>query len=413
MTEFLNLNDDCLEHVFRFVDLKTMCAISETCKRLKEIAEGIFRRHHRYYECNIGEKENVKEAANIIRKVGQHLTDLSLTFERVDSELYLESGIGCQFLLELNCLLGDKFRTLTLYGQISSIPVLSLRLAPTFLKLEQLTISNEIEPEGYKVLFIDLPQLCPNLRVLRIECALIIAPNSKKSFQKLEVLEFMSMGPYYPTEWFQSFIQDNKQLKTLYVNNIDGEILNTSIDLTVVTKNLKDLEDLRIRTVIFENVPAAISDLKELHHLTTLVLTEYWDDAEQLNVVLGILKSITQLKHLWIGNCLHGWTPINQQSVVDIARNLKILESFECHDIECKLDTITAFVRFGRNLKRLSAELDEVVTVAFIEGLSNVRELAAGQQSPLSIHFDNTLSSDVKQVRRSSHTDFRKFFQKI
>lgn len=398
MTEFLSLNDDCVRHVFRFLDIKALCATSETCKQLKEIAEEFYKKHTSY-ECCITHAGNVKEVTKIIQKIiQQHLTKLDLTLEQVFSEFYEESGIGCQFLLQLNCLLGENFRELTLYGQIWSISL--LRLASTLFKLEKLSICCEYDETQDGVMFMDFPQLCPNLRTLRIEgCALIFAPNSIKTFKKLEALSFMSYGPYYPMDSFISLIKAKKQLKKFDIDILD-EVGNAYVDLTIVAKNLEHSEDLRIRTVLFGNLVVGIRDLKQLHQLTTLVVSEYWDDLEELSAVLDIVKTMKQLKKMRIGNCMCG-TP-SQQSVVNISKHLQILVTFESN-IECDANTVTEFVQFGRNLKRFSVQASrrEMVTLAFIENLAKVREYAAQARPPLSLYiYRAELSSDVKKVKQ-------------
>lgn len=402
MIEMLHLNDDCLGHVLLFLDLKSLCVISATCKRLEQIADGIFRRHHKYYECTIDVKEDFKEAHKVLRKIGPHLVELRLTINPVDTEFRADKSIGCQFFARLNCSLGDNFRKLSVHGKMLSIPI--ERLAPTLSKLENLMIRGiieETEDEPYTAItYVDLPQFCPNLRVLRIEdCALIFAPNPNNSFQNLEVLIFGSMGCYYPTQLFESFIQNNQRLKVLHIDNIHDNLLDPFIDLTIVAKNLKRLEDLRIRTIFFRKLRAGVRDLTGLQHLSTLAMSEYWNTPEEVNEILNILQSMTQLKTLWIDNCI-GSASINQQSIVNIAKNLRQLESFICYGMECELDTVAQIVQLGRKLKQFCVQVksEVVVTVAFIEHLANIRRLAASERSPLIISLGGE-SKDVQQVK--------------
>ncbi|KAG4069062.1 hypothetical protein HA402_008373 [Bradysia odoriphaga] len=406
--EFLDMNDDCLEHVFHFLDLKSVCTISETCKHLRRIAESCFKRH-RYYKCHIGNEVNVKEATKIIRKIGQYLSRLHLDFHPIDPEVYGENGIGCRFLSLLNSSLGERFCELELSGgEISSFPV--LRLAPTFLKLQKLTIyceygedsDDNVYGKEYAATFIDLPQLCPNLRVLSIEnCALIFAPNPNKSFRNLEALEFYSFGKYYPIALLECFFRQNKQLRKLYFDTIVDDIFSTTyIDLAIVADNLRDLEELRIRTNVFDNCVQAIRDISGMHHLTTLAISEYLDTIEDLNDILDALKTMKQLKAILIGWCFPDQIP-NQQAIINIAKELKQLEIFHV-DLQCDENTIVECVRFGRSLKRFRVEFrpDRVVTTTFIKHLAKVRESVAGSShQPLLLYFAGAkLNGDVSKV---------------
>ncbi|XP_037033631.1 uncharacterized protein LOC119072495 [Bradysia coprophila] len=400
--EFMDMNDDCQEHVFRFLDLTSVCTISDTCRQLRRIAERIFKRH-RFYKCQIGNEVNVKVSSKIIRKIGQYLRSLHLEFYPIDPEVYAANGIGCRFLSLLNVSLGQQFCELKLSGgEISSFPI--LRLAPTFLKLQKLSIYCEDSDDNsfandYAASFIDLPQLCPNLRVLSIEnCALIFAPNPNKSFRHLEALEFHSFGKYYPIALLECFLRQNKQLRRLYVDTIVYDDSSTYIDLAIVANNLRGLEELRIRTNVFDNCVQAIRDFSGMHHLTTLAFSEYLETVYELNDILDVLKTMKQLKKILIGWCFPDEIP-NQQAIINIANELKQLETFHV-DLQCDENTIIECVRFGRSLKRFCVAFrsDRVVTTTFIEHLAKMRE-SVGIYHPLLLYFTGVkLTGDVSKV---------------
>lgn len=413
--ELLAMNDDCLEHVLRFLDLKSLCSVSDTCKHLSRIAEGIFKKQ-RHYECHIGDKVNVKKACEIIRKIGPYIVALDLDFDPIDIDLYVEAGIGCRFLQFLNHSLGAKFCELKLSGDISSFPI--FKLAPTLARVQKLSICCDISDDDpyqkeYTTVSIDLPQLCPNLRQLFIEeCALIFAPNRIKSFRHLESLEFLSYGGYYPLDSLASFFKQNKQLRKLYVDNLFSDDGLTYFDMEVLAKNLTVLEDLRIRTVLFDNWVQAMRVFSEHQNLTTLVMSDYFNDVDDMNNILAIVKTMKQLKKVAIGWCFLDEVP-NQQTIIDIATELKQLESLQI-DVKCDEHTITECIRNGRNLRKfcVGCRDDRVVTTTFIKNLAKVREssVADSRNHPvLVIYFrgedlnGNVLKVEIEKILNRRH----------
>lgn len=404
MMRFLDLNNDCLEYVLEFLDLKSLVTVSETCEALRQIAENVFRKY-KYYNCVIGDnKQENEETANIIRKVGQHFIKFDLTFNMTDTTLYFDKGDGREFLAFLLKSLG-RLRELSISSEEWFIPV--IRLSPIFVHLEKLLIhkyyvhTNIITPTD--VLHVDLPSLCPNLQVLIIEaCPLIFATHPVKSFNNLVEFEFQSFGRYYPVEMFVSFIKQNKQLKKLYIDTLWDYYthVNEYIDLRDLANNLSNIEELRIQPLFFNNIPQGINDMKALSNLHTLEIRDFRDDLEGImNEILHNLTTLKFLKKLWIGSCM--CSVPDQQSIISIAIALKSLESFKCI-LVLELETIIEFVRHARSLKIICVELMSSVelTPNSIRDIAQARKLAAVQDNqPLTINiYDKELTPDLIQV---------------
>lgn len=398
MTELLDLNDDCLQYVLELLEIETIVTVSETCERLSYIAEEVFKKQ-KYYDCLIGnDEEKNKETANIIRKVGKHFIKLDLTFCVKDATFYFENEVGCTFLTLLQQSLGEKLRELSIHSEICFIPV--LRLYPNYLSLEKLTIHKSNSDITGEVFYIDLPLLCPNLQVLKIEeCPVIFAPNPMKSFNKLVEFESRAFGRYYPVDMFTSFIKQNKQLKKLYIDTLWDTYVDTYIDLSVLAKNLLNLEELRLQTLAFDNFVQGTSDMAALTNLHTLEMADFWEDLDQLNAILHSLTALKHLKHLSIGSSVVG-VP-NQQSIINIAVALKSLQSFKCN-LEFEYGTVIEFVRHGSNLEMICMELVNSVelTPNFIRKIADARKSAAGTvRQPLTINFYRKgLTNDHIQV---------------
>lgn len=407
--QLLDLNNDCLEYLLEFLDLESIVSASETCEALNQIAERVFKKY-KYYDCVIGDNEHKnQETAKIIRKVGRYLNQFDLTFNMNDSKFYFESENGAEFVTLLEKSL-QNVRELSIISEEWFTPV-SL-LSPLYAQLEKLLIhkyygiyanTNVIAPTD--VFCIDLPALCPNLKVLIIEdCPLIFAPKSVKSFKNLVELEFQSFGRYYPVDMFLSFIAQNKQLKKVYIDTIwdDDDVNNVSeyIDLRDLANNLQNVEELRVQVLFFNNLPQGISAMNGLSNLHTLEIADYWDDLEEImSELLHNLTTLKYLKQLWIGSCICSIP--DQQSIIDIAIALKSLQSFKCI-MELEYETIIEFVRRAQSLKTICVELKKNVelTPNSIRDLAVARKsVTGGKHQPLTIHFyGNELTDDFIQV---------------
>lgn len=63
-TEFLSMNDDCLEEIFTYLPLKELCSTSKVCKRLQNLAANQFKRKYKSAWTFVGYKQKHKAAVN-------------------------------------------------------------------------------------------------------------------------------------------------------------------------------------------------------------------------------------------------------------------------------------------------------------------------------------------------------------
>lgn len=77
VTTFTDLNDDCIAHMCKFLDLATLSAIADTSPRYANIATSVFNRHHKnYLRFDIGEPVDNARAFPIF---GQFMQKVRIT----------------------------------------------------------------------------------------------------------------------------------------------------------------------------------------------------------------------------------------------------------------------------------------------------------------------------------------------
>lgn len=71
--EILDLNDDCLLEIFRYLDLKSLISVDQVCSKFNDTAQIIYRQF-RHYEIHIRTEGNL--SGDILARIGPHLDSL-------------------------------------------------------------------------------------------------------------------------------------------------------------------------------------------------------------------------------------------------------------------------------------------------------------------------------------------------
>lgn len=77
MTEFMDMNDDCLEYLLTFCDAASIVVMSQTCKKLNVMSTKLFSKQTKF-SCSIVSLKYEKQVWNALRHVGQYLIELNL-----------------------------------------------------------------------------------------------------------------------------------------------------------------------------------------------------------------------------------------------------------------------------------------------------------------------------------------------
>lgn len=358
--ELLDLNVDCLLNLCPYLDAESIVAFSETCKLLKSIAEDFFQ-FKKSYTCCIGTMENEATAAKTLRKTGKYLTKIDLMFE-------LEYKSSNKLFELITGSLGRNLIELSILGEICCLP-LEL-LDPILLQLEVLTIQNLCREECCPVK-INLPNLCPNLRQLRVRGQVVFAPNHIKSFQQLKHLDVDFTTEQYPGSVFSA----NSQLKKL---NLLNRYTIHDIDINNLTFALVNLEELQLDVKLIKKPVEDLPRLNQFLHLHTLAL--YTIPSILFNDISKTLETITRLRNIELQSDLtrsDAQFSSIQDSLVRIATTLTELKSFVTVNIDWLEETIKEFVGSASNLIYFdfwSSGYNSIVEPNFIRELAATRK---------------------------------------
>lgn len=77
MLEFMELNEDCLEHILKVCHTVSLVAVSQTCKTLHRISSRVLRRRTSF-NYTITTLEQEKHAKGILHNIGRNITELSV-----------------------------------------------------------------------------------------------------------------------------------------------------------------------------------------------------------------------------------------------------------------------------------------------------------------------------------------------
>lgn len=388
--ELLDLNEDCLRYLFRFLDAEGIVAISETCTDLNNIAEDLFK-FTKLYTCYIDSIENEERAMNTMKKIGKYLDKIGLMFEgkyRSHDELFETLTKSVEKKVELSVL-----------GEMCSMPPFQI-LAPMLSQLETLTIRNTCFDKDCEDCIslktvIDLPTLCQNLRELTVCGQVLFTPNHNKSFRSLELLaaEFdFHESPH--TLFFQ-----NRQLKKLKLSNRRAIKYITVDDLNP----LVNLEELHLDVNVMELLTPEILKLSAFANLHTLWL--YSINSMDFNAMVTNLATLKQLKDISLQSQLtridSEFSPA-QESFIRIANELKELKSFVTLNIDWTSETVIEFVRQAKDLVNFDfwsgLGSNYIVTPTFIRELATTRKFTVAEtMQPLNLKM-YAMDNDLRQV---------------
>ncbi|XP_031621765.1 uncharacterized protein LOC116339836 [Contarinia nasturtii] len=372
MTEFLDLNDDCLEHIFNFCDVETTVSLSKVCKRLNALVTQIQFPKQTTFSCTIRSYECEEKARNIIEAIGKYIVTLKLC---QTSEIFL-------FYQFLGRVIGDRIRKLSIVTPHISDTSLQA-IEPVLRRLEelQLRIANtDLSDDDLALL-----TRCPNLQRLHIQWDTSFLQNTG-TWNRLEELS-LGDNEYIANDTFSEFMQNNQQLRKLKIG-----AFNCDVELKDIATYLANLEQL----VLFQNYSDlsadSILELQRLTHLKRLILRNV-----EANHFGGVVNNVTKLNFLSelqiqaeFNQCSDDeiFEP-KQKNIVKIALEMPQLQVFGISFCKLKEETIVEFIRFADNLRKIHIhDCDFMLTPDNIDAIINARKTIRNRVDPLIIFVD-------------------------
>lgn len=372
MTELLDLNDDCLEHIFNFCDVETTVSLSKVCKRLNALVTQILFPKQTVFTCTIRSYECEEKVREILESIGKYLETLKIC---QTSEIFL-------FYQFLGRIIGDRIRKLSITTPYLSDTSLQA-IEPILWRLEELELriaNTDLNDDDLALL-----TRCPNLQRLHIQWDTSFLQNTG-TWHRLEELS-LGDNEYIGNDTFSEFMQNNQQLRTLKIGayNCDVQLKDIATYLT----NLKEL-------VLFQNysdlTADSILELQRLTNLQRLILRNV-----QANDFEGIVNNATKLNHV---TELQLQAEFNQcsddeifepkhKNIVTIALEMPQLKVFGISFCKLKDETILEFLRFTDNLRKIHIhDCDFFLGPDTINAIIQMRKTIRNRVDPLVIFVD-------------------------
>lgn len=372
MTEFLDLNDDCLEHVFNLCDVDTIVNLSKVCKRLNAFVTQIQFPKQTTFTCTIRSYACEERVCEILNCIGRYLIELKIC---QTSEIFL-------FYRFLGRSIGDRIRKLSIVTPHISEASLQA-IEPLLWRLEELEFriaNTDLSDDD-----LDLLSRCPNLRRLHIQWDTSFTRNAG-NWPRLEVLS-LGDNEYIVDDTFRDFMQNNPQLRKLKIG-----AFNCDIQLNDIAQHLINLEQL----VIFQNYSDlsadSILELARLSHLKRLILRNV--EATDFEGIVNNATKLNGLTELQIqaqfDQCSDDevFEP-KQRIIINIALQMPQLQAFGISFCKLKDETILEFLRFTEHLREIHIhDCDFMLTPDNIKAIINVRSANRNRIDPLLVYVD-------------------------
>lgn len=396
MTEFLDLNDDCLERVFNLCDVETIVNVSKVCKRLNALVTQFQFPKQTTFTCNIRSYTCEERICEILNCIGKYLIELKIC---QTSEIFL-------FYRFLGRIIdAERFRKLSIRTPHLSEASLQA-IEPILWRLEELELriaNTDLDDDD-----LDLLSRCPNLRRLHIQWDTSFIQNSG-AWPRLQELS-LGDNDYISDDTFRDFMQNNPQLRKLKIG-----AFYCDIQLNDIAQHLINLKQL----VIFQNYSDlsvdSVLELAKLRHLQRLVLRNVrTSDFE------GIVNSATKLNGLIelqlqaeFDQCSDDeiYEP-EQQIIFNIALQMPQLQVFGISFCKLKVETILEFLRFVEHLREIHIhDCDFMLTPDNINAMIKIRSKHRNRIDPLLVYVD-FVDSFTHEVSHSLTIDWFSFEKK-
>lgn len=345
MTEFLDLDDNCLEHIFNFCDgdVYTIWSVSKVCKRFNALVTTVHfpkqtkLKYYGYVDDNLFKEE----FAEIMNCIGKYLVELEIGYTE---EYHLDEHVVDNTYRIIGRSVGNRIRKLVIRDStISEESMQAIR--PVLQHLEELELDLDKSRYGDSI---NLRPLCPNLRRLHIHKTFSQNTGNWPRLEELFLDELKLDRHTFMQEEILEFMQNNPQLRKLKIN---CRIFD--IQLGDIVQRLPNLYQLEYVLNMDNPSLGNILELQRLTHLKRLILR----DVETR--FGGIINNVAKLNGLVELQLQAHYDPDenyyepNPQSIIGIALKMPQLQVFGISFCRIEEETILEFLRFADNLREI------------------------------------------------------------
>lgn len=385
------LNDDCLLHVMKFLDLLDVITLSEVCRKFRELFESHLKTIRTLNFSEIRKKKlTVHETKLVTESFGRNLVNVTISSEKFFNQRVMNFIPRYLSNLKQLHLTGFKLNSLSFWirmsGMLSTLEILDLsdnsEVNESFLmslkdrksKLKVLSVAN-CNVNGKFLKYVPLIESLNISGCRHIRGALLLDFAEKnKTFKSLDISRCPNLDGNDVNEIFKR----SPQLKTLSLNNyyIDDETSQVVIPNINVLINLKNLSiqninyppcDQLLRTIFIDNRIEALNishgkltltsvyAISTMKHLRKLVMNFKSSIPEDLVDYLIKLKS---LEEVHVSGCSY-ISPVNASRLLLLPR-MKFIDVSRCYGFTNDF-IIDAFDEMNKLLwnKRLTIRVGE------------------------------------------------------
>lgn len=246
----LNLNDDCLEEVFRHLDDEMdLCAVADVCVRFRAAARAIFEskyKNYHFFHCAKDSAANkLLVTSRMLRNFGANVKTISLRGECADK---FKSNYQNKILELLRAYCGGSLVELNL-RHFKITDEISLVMWPVLSSLQKLSL---IQCEFSELFLKMLPACAPELRNLDLLSNRVIEKRKaiqldglQQSYDKLANICFMGINDVKNID-IEELVKRNPQLKQIHImhcRNLDDNIFQS------IATHVPHIETLRINNL--------------------------------------------------------------------------------------------------------------------------------------------------------------------
>lgn len=429
----LNLNDDCLLEVFAWLPLLDLCAIRNSCSRLKQLTEYYFARAHKSLNFSSAvikadkyEGIKVEEIVKILSSFGQQMDALTL-----NETTFLSDNAHSEILPMLDAFCTQyRLRHLKLVRFAFEDSFITSRSHP-FANVEKLTID---KCTSESIVLDELIKKCTSLKHLElVRDSNIDGSCLEQNYPMMQGFTVKSTSNL-DLDFIIAFITNNPQLKELNLVDLygfDEDIFGT------VAAHLSELETLTIRVVHFKGIlsseyEAKLAVLLNLQKLRELEISCPYEAADELlnglavknqleslglcsvELTDDVRRAIGNLKNLQKLKLVGLLTPGNSTGIGLIAAQLPNLKEFHVASRgACEFNEIIEFVENAPKLETLLISSYMSVIPFDGEQFNRLAETCAKRidKLKLTVHIDfddlytNELEHDIVRKLRRKYSE--------
>lgn len=303
-SEICMLNEDCLLHLFKFLDIDSLVNMADVCKLFNRLLHQQYFPRIRNYEVNCNDDLTIT-LAKVRRSlicIGSYITDLTYKAKYEEIETYVfdeyryeDFGYTTKFLSIIAQNVGKNIRRAYFeYGFDNDNRI--MMIAPILQHLKSLEIADRTESFYFDI---DFCTLCPNLTEFKVnlDMPMIVGCKSWPSLRSFSVKNNKQLN----AETLISFIQQNPQITCLEFDIFDDNRLL----FLAIAEHLPTLKNLTIANNNSNSFSArrtvdSFDFIKKLPLLKVLKVNQILVNDETL---ISIVCFTRQLKALHIQEC--------------------------------------------------------------------------------------------------------------